>query len=85
MDFSTFMNASRILWNIDRRKLPDLFPATPEGNQNWIAFIDHPHRFIARTDDETAIAIWNAMCERDKRLSPTTFEQYAESLGVKFS
>lgn len=84
-DFSTFMNANRTLWNIEWNKLEEAFPRTPEGAQEWEEFVSNPHRYIANCGDEKAIMIWNAMCERDNRLKPTTLEQYAASFGFTFT
>lgn len=84
MKFEIFMNANRTLWNLDYFKMTEIFQKMDmdDANSQWEKFCDNPHRYIAHCGDETAIQIWNLMCERDRRLQKTTFEEYAKSFDL---
>ena len=54
-----FVNRIRILYNIDRDRLPEL------SVSEWVKFRERPADFLIRADDETAEVIFRELLIRE--------------------
>lgn len=63
-----FLNAMRLLWNLDEHELVEAGVLDGSDPGAWGDFVSNPHRWAARVDDETMDKLWALMRKRSQSL-----------------
>lgn len=70
MDAPRFINALRIMWNLDRHHLVEAGVLDADDKHGWEVFRDYPHDAAIRLGDERAARLWTLVESRQKDRVP---------------
>lgn len=67
MDALRFINALRIMWNLDRHHLVEAGVLDADDQHGWEVFRDYPHDAAIRLSDERAARLWTLVESRQPK------------------